>query len=177
MKVTNCSLFIAISCYQEHSFLHEFSLMLFPILPLTLTGRRGKTKEATEATEATEVTGAHNIPWWLSTSWPRGRPWGRRIPSSWARRSSPWRYLFWQFYQKTSFLLLNSNVYIHILLVSPHGAFQSQCYIKCSKIPTGRSQISWIFTPRSQGVKLRATENKSSEWQVEDLNLITSPAP
>ena len=154
MKVTNCSLFIAISCYQEHSFLREFLLMLFLILPLTLTGRRGKTKEATEATEATEVTGAHNIPWWLSTSWPRGRPWGRRIPSSWARRSSPWRYLFWQFYQKTSFLLLNSNVYIHIYWLVPTGLFRVDVTLSAQK-----SQLAGV---RSVGYLHRAAKELNS---------------
>ena len=37
--------------------------------------------------------------------------------------------------------------------------------MKRLKIPTGRRQTSWLFTQRSRGVELGATENKSIEWQ------------
>ena len=37
--------------------------------------------------------------------------------------------------------------------------------IKCLKIPTGGWQTSWLFTQHSRGVELRATQNKSSQWQ------------
>ena len=37
--------------------------------------------------------------------------------------------------------------------------------LECLKIPTGRRQTSWLFTQRSQGVELGATENKSNAWQ------------
>ncbi|PFX22145.1 Tyrosine-protein kinase Btk29A [Stylophora pistillata] len=46
------------------------------------------------------------------------------------------------------------------------GAFQPQCRLtKSLKIPTGRRQTSGLFTERSRGAELGATENKSSEWQ------------
>ena len=60
--------------------------------------------------------------------------------------------------------------------------------IKYLKIPTGRRQTSWLFTQRSRGVELGATENKSREWrdgglepgarlQVQHPNYSNSPPP
>ena len=60
--------------------------------------------------------------------------------------------------------------------------------ISCLKIPTGRRQTSWLFTQRSRGVELGATENKSREWrdrglepgarlQVQHPNYSNSPPP
>ena len=60
--------------------------------------------------------------------------------------------------------------------------------IKCLKIPTGRGQTSWLFTQRSWGVELVATENKSRKWwgrglepgttrfQVQHLNQSVTPS-
>ena len=41
------------------------------------------------------------------------------------------------------------------------------------KIPTGRRQISWVFTKRG-GVEFGTTENKSSYWQRGELEPGTS---
>ena len=60
--------------------------------------------------------------------------------------------------------------------------------IKCLKISTGRRQTSRLFTQRSRGVELGATENKSREWQdgglepgarlqVQHPNYSNSPSP
>ena len=46
-----------------------------------------------------------------------------------------------------------------------------QIKVKCSKIPTGKRQTSWL----ARGVKLGATENKSREQQEEPYLQVQHP--